>query len=217
MKPSVAPIRVLIADDNAEFREGLHALLAASPEVEVAARAATGDEAIEFVARTQPDVVLMDLQMPGLNGIEATRRIVGASPHIGVLMLTMFEDDDSVIAAMRAGARGYVLKGAPKAELLLAILAVAGGQAIFSPALARRLMGLFQPRGRTGSELFPELSDREREVLAFVARGHSNSAIAEDLGLSLKTVQNHVSSILAKLQLADRTQAVLRAREAGLG
>ena len=215
MRPAGAPIRVLIADDNADFRDGLRGLLATAEDTEVVGEAANGDEVIRAAAGAQPDVVLMDLQMPGHNGIEATRRIVASRPHIGVLMLTMFEDDDSVFAAMRVGARGYVLKGAPKAELLRSIHAVADGQAIFSPAVARRLMGFFHTPS-PARPAFPELSDREREVLGLIARGSTNASIAGDLGLSLKTVQNHVSNILAKLQLADRAQAMLRAREAGL-
>jgi len=209
------PIRILIADDNPEFREGLRGLLAAQPDLAVVGEAATGAEALALAVRTLPDVVLMDLQMPDLNGIEATRRLAAASPHIGVLMVTMFEDDDSVFAAMRAGARGYLLKGARKAETLRAIRAVADGEAIFSPAIARRLMGFFAA-ARLAPPVLPELTDREREVLALIAQGRSNQAIADALFLSLKTVRNHVSNIFAKLQVADRAQAALRARDAGL-
>jgi DNA-binding NarL/FixJ family response regulator len=161
---------------------------------------------------------MMDIQMSGLNGIEATRQIVRASPHIGVLMVTMFEDDQSVFAAMRAGARGYVLKGAQHAEMLRAVRAVGGGEAIFSPAIARRLMDFFgHMRPAPAPQVFPELSDREREILALVAQGHTNAEVAERLVLSPKTVRNHVSNILSKLQVADRAEAILRAREAGLG
>ena len=162
-----------------------------------------------------PDVVLMDLQMPELNGIEATRQLVASRPHIAVLMVTMFEDDESVFAAMRAGARGYLLKGARKAETLRAIRAVAGGEAIFSPAIARRLMGFFTVMN-SGTDLFPELTDREREVLALIAQGRSNQDIANELFIGVKTVRNYVSNIFSKLQVADRTQAAIRAREAGL-
>ena len=207
-------IRILIADDNPEFREGLRGLLAGAPDTAVVGEATSGDQAIALAGRLQPDVVLMDLKMPALNGIEATRRIVSASPHIGVLVVTMFEDDDSVFAAMRAGARGYLLKGALKAETLRAIRAVASGEAIFSPAIARRLMTFF---ARPAAPTLPELTDREREVLTLIAQGRSNQQIAEQLFLSLKTVRNHVSNIFGKLQVVDRAQAVLRAREAGLG
>lgn len=210
------PIRILVADDNPDFREGLRGMLEAIPDTTVVGEATTGDEAIVLAARLQPDLALMDLQMPGINGIEGTRRIVSTSPHIGVLVLTMFEDDDSVFAALRAGARGYILKGAPKAEMLRAIRAVANGEAIFSPAIARRLMGFFSFPPPT-PPVFPELTDREREVLGLIAQGWSNPEIMKHLSVSLKTVQNHVSNICGKLQVADRTQAVIRAREAGLG
>ncbi|MGH2589144.1 MAG: response regulator [Dehalococcoidia bacterium] len=212
------PIRVLIVDDSAPFREGLRGLLESVAETAVVGEAADGDGAIAQAARLHPDVALMDLQMPGRNGIEATRRIVAASPHVGVLVLTMFEDDDSVFAAMRAGARGYLLKGAGQAETLRAIRAVASGEAIFSPAIARRLMSYFAGvRTQVAAQAFPELTEREREVLARIAAGRGNGEIAQELGLSLKTVQNHVSNVLSKLQVADRAQAILRAREAGLG
>lgn len=209
------PIRLLVADDNPDFREGLRGMLEAARDTTVVGEAATGDEAIDMAARLQPDVVLMDLQMPGRNGIDAARRIVATSPHTGVLVLTMFEDDDSVFAAMRAGARGYVLKGAPRADVLRAIVAVASGEAIFSPAIARRLMGFFA--SRPAAPLFPELTEREREVLELIAQGRTNADIATRLSVSLKTVQNHTANICSKLQVADRTQALLRAREAGLG
>ncbi len=210
------PIRVLIADDNAEFRAGLRGLLEAQADLAVVGEAATGGAALALAARTLPDVVLMDLQMPDLDGIAATRRLAATSPHVGVLVVTMFEDDESVFAAMRAGARGYLLKGARKAETLRAIHAVVDGEAIFSPAIARRLMGFFAA-ARPAPAPFPELTDREREVLALIAQGRDNGAIAAALSLSLKTVRNHVSSIYGKLQVADRAQAAVRAREAGLG
>jgi len=210
------PIRVLIADDNTEFREGMRGLLAAQSDLAVVGEAASGAAALDQAARTLPDVVLMDLQMPDLNGIQATRQLVAARPHIGVLVVTMSEDDDSVFAAVRAGARGYLLKGARKIETLRAIRAVAAGEAIFSPAIARRLMGFFAAP-RTSPPAFPELTDREREILVLIARGRANQEIANRLGLSLKTIRNHVSSIYGKLQVADRVQAALRAREAGLG
>lgn len=212
-------IRLLIADDHTLFREGLRLLLDATPDVDVVGEAATGDEAIALAASHQPEVILMDIQMPGSNGIEATRRIIHTSPHIGVIMLTMLEDDDSVFAAMRAGARGYILKGADKAEVLKTIRAVAGGEALFGPAIAQRLMNFFGALGPTPPAAplaFPELTEREREVLSLIARGHNNTAIAERLTLSPKTVGNHISNIFSKLQVADRAQAIIRAREAGL-
>ena len=215
-------IRVLIADDHRFYREGVRALLADARDVEVVGEAASGDEAIDRAEALQPDVVLMDLKMPGLNGIEATRRVVGASPHVGVLVVTMYDDDDSVFAAMRAGARGYLLKDADQEDLLRAIQAVSRGEAIFSPAIARRLMGYFaalhaRGTGPAPAAPFPDLTAREREILALIAEGRNNAAIAARLSLSLKTVQNHVSNILSKLQVADRAQAIVRAREAGLG
>ena len=210
-------IRVLIADDHSLFREGLHGLLDSVTETEVVGEATTGTEAIREAKVLQPDVSLMDIKMPGINGIEATRQIVAASPHIGILMVTMLEDDESVFAAMRAGARGYVLKGANQAEILRAIRAVASGEAIFGPGIARRVLGFFAAaRPSIPSRVFPELSERETELLALIAQGRANQEIAEQLGLTLKTVRNHVSNIFSKLQVADRAQAVLRAREAGL-
>jgi DNA-binding NarL/FixJ family response regulator len=214
-------IRILIADDHTLFREGLRALLAGVAEVEVLGEAATGDEAVAQAMTLQPDVILMDIRMPGMNGIEATRRIMHASPHIGVIVVTMLEDDDSVFAAMRAGARGYVLKGADKAEILSTIRAVMGGAALFGPAIAHRLMNFFNHLGLSSHSTpplaFPDLTDREREVLDLIAQGHNNAAIAERLSLSPKTVGNHISNIFNKLQVADRAQAIIRARVAGLG
>ncbi len=211
-------IRALIADDHPVFRDGLHGLLDSVADTEVVGEAANGDEAIRLAASLQPDIILMDIKMPGINGLQAMREIVQTSPHIGILVISMLEDDDSIFAAMRAGARGYVPKGASQAELLRAIRAVANGEAIFGPGIAQRLLRFFAPAHRPAlPRLFPELTERETDVLALIASGHSNEAIAERLVLSLKTVRNHVSNIFSKLQVTDRAQAVLRAREAGLG
>ncbi len=212
------PVCVLIADDHPLFRDGLRALLASAPGVELVGEATTGEEAVSLAADLQPDVVVMDVQMPGMGGIEATRRIVRDGSNIRILIVTMFEDDGTVFQAMRAGARGYVLKGANYAEMLRAIRAVGTGEAIFSPKIAVRLMDFFSSiRPTTLPQAFPELSDREREILDLIAQGYKNPEIAERLYLSPKTVRNHVSNILHKLQVTDRAQAILRAREAGLG
>ena len=215
--PGTPHIRILIADDHALFRGGLDALFLSVADTEVVGEAATGEEAIAKTAELQPDVVLMDIQMPGTNGIEATRSIVRRSPHVGIIVVTMFEDDDSVFAAMRAGARGYVLKGADQDEILKVIRAVAAGEAHFGPEIARRLMGFFSAPKPDPSEAFPELTAREREVLDLIAAGKNNPEIARELYLSPKTVRNHISNIFTKLQVADRAQAIIRAREAGLG
>lgn len=205
------PVRVLVADDSADFRDGLCAMLDAVVGVQVVGAAATGDDAVRLAVDLQPDVVLMDLQMPGRNGVEATAAVAASSPHISVLVLTMFDGDESVLAAMRAGARGYILKGAPKLEILRGIRAAANGEAIFGPAIARRLAGLFTATG--SASVLPELTDREREVLMLMSDGRSNGDIARQLSVALKTVQNHVSNICMKLGVTDRTQAVLRLRE----
>src|SRR5436305_9758210 len=212
------PIRVLIADDHPFFREGVRVLLDSVAETEVVGEASSGEEAIAKAATLQPDVILMDLHMPGLNGIEATRHILTISPHLGVLVVTMYEDDHSVFVPMRAGARCYLLKGADQAYMLRAIQAVSRGEAIFSPTIAQRLIHYFAAldSGRLPL-LFPELTDREREVLALIAEGRSNTEIAERLVLSPKTVRNHVSNIFNKLQVVDRARAIIRARDAGLG
>lgn len=211
------PIRVLIVDDHAPFREGLCALLTSVPDMRVAGEAESGDAAIRAAAKLQPDVILMDLQMPGMNGIEATRQIYQSSPHIGVIVLTMFEDDDSVFSAMRAGARGYLLKGADQAEILRAIHAVKSGEAMFGPAIARRLIIFFNQVQTQTQNPFPDLTEREREILNMIAKGMNNAEISSTLTLSQKTVRNHVSNIFNKLQVADRSQAIIRARDAGLG
>jgi DNA-binding NarL/FixJ family response regulator len=215
---AVESLRVLVADDHPMFRDGLRALLASAPDAELVGEATTGEEAISLAAELQPDVILMDVQMPGMGGIEATRQVVQDSPHVRVLVITMFEDDATVFRAMRAGARGYLLKGANYKEMLRAIGAVGNGEAIFSPTVAVRLMDYFAGiRPAAQPQVFPELSDREHEILDLIAQGHKNPQIAKRLYLSPKTVRNHVSNILSKLQVADRTQAIIRAREAGLG
>jgi DNA-binding NarL/FixJ family response regulator len=211
------PISLYIADDHTLFRDGLRALFASIPGMEIVGEAADGEQAVRGVIDTQPDVVLMDVQMKGVNGIEATRQIVRAVPHVGVIVVTMMEADDSVFAAMRAGARGYVLKGADQEEMLRTIRAVAAGEALFSPAIAERLMGFFASLEPAGSEAFPELTPREIEVLGLIAKGFNNTRIANHLVISPKTVRNHVSNILSKLQVADRAEAIIRARQAGLG
>jgi DNA-binding NarL/FixJ family response regulator len=210
--------RILVADDHALFRYGLKAMFASVPEYEVVGEAATGEEALEKVEKAQPDIVLMDIQMPNMNGIEATRKIVENYPRTAVVMLTMFGDDDSLFAAMRAGARGYVLKGADEQEVLKVVEAVKRGEAHFGPEIAKRLMSFFSsPKAAPSSEAFPELTSREVEVLDLIARGRSNTEIATQLYVSPKTIRNHISNIFTKLQVVDRSRAIARAREAGLG
>jgi DNA-binding NarL/FixJ family response regulator len=214
------PLRLLIADDHPAFRAGLRLLLESldGGEIEVVGEAENGEQALRLAVELAPDVIVMDLQMPGLGGVETTRRVVAATPHVRVLVLTMFEDENSVFAALRAGAHGYVLKGSGQEQLARAIRAVADGESIFSPAIAARVIESF---GRSGVSrrplVFPELTAREREVLDLIARGLSNPEITRRLVLSPKTVRNHVSNILAKLQARDRSAAIVQAREAGLG
>lgn len=211
-------VNVVVADDHEAFRAGLRALLATVDDIELVGEAATGEEAVAAARDLQPDVVLMDLDMPGLDGIAATRRVVDTSPHIAVLVLTMVDDDAAVFDALRAGARGYLLKGANRAEIVRAVRAVASGEAIFGPDVARRLMAFFAaPRPATVPDVFPELTEREREILELIARGYSNQQITDRLVLSPKTIRNHVSNIFSKLQVRDRAEAIVRAREAGLG
>jgi DNA-binding NarL/FixJ family response regulator len=214
----VTPIRVLVADDHQLFREGVRALLGSLEATEVVGEASSGAEAVAQAAALRPDVVLMDVQMPDMNGIEATRRVLAAEPGVGVIIVTMFEDDETVFAAMRAGAKGYVLKGAAQAELLRAIEAVARGEALYGPKVAERILRFFQASRRDMPvDAFPDLTEREREVLDLIASGMGNAAIARRLAIAEKTVRNHVSNIFSKLHVTDRAQAMLRAREAGFG
>jgi len=213
-----APIRILIADDHPLFRAGLRALLDSVADTEVVGEAATGEEAVEAALALTPDVVVMDINMPGLNGIDATREILNRSEHIKVLVMTMHDDDEAVFAAIRAGARGYQLKGAAQDETLRAIRSVANGEAIFGPGIADRLQHfLATPPARDPNLAFPQLTDRELQILQLLAQHKTNAGIAAELFLSQKTVRNYVSAIFAKLQVADRVEAGLVARTAGLG
>jgi DNA-binding NarL/FixJ family response regulator len=213
-------LTILVAEDHPLYRRALTTLLAGQAGWDVVAEAEDGIGAVTSAHASQPDVVLMDLNLPGLDGIQATRRIVAASPHIAVLVLTMYDDDASVFAAVRAGARGYLLKGADQVEIVRAVAAVAGGEAIFGPSVARRIIDFFAaPRATVAPSepVFDELTVREHEVLDLIAAGYSNADVAATLVLSPKTVRNHVSNIFTKLHVADRAQAIVRAREAGLG
>lgn len=211
-------LQVLIVDDHPLFRKGMRALLESMEDMQVAGEAQTGQEAIDFADQLQPDIILMDLQLPGGSGLDATREIVRVSPHVQILVVTLFEDDDSIFAALRAGARGYILKDTDEGEMIRAIRAVGNGEAIFSPSIANQLMEYFSTsRTKIPEEVFPELTNREREILGLIAKGESNQDIADRLSISLKTVRNHVSNIYSKLMVADRAQAVIKAREGGLG
>ncbi|MDQ3155510.1 MAG: response regulator transcription factor [Actinomycetota bacterium] len=210
-------ITVLIADDHPVVRSGLKALINSIGDFEVVADVADGESAIRETQLLRPDVVMMDVQMPGVDGLEATRRIRAALPDIAVLMLTMFDDDDTVFAAMQAGAQGYLLKGAEQEEIHRALRAVVAGEAIFGPGIAARVLGYFSAPRPATTVAFPELTPREREVLDRVAAGQRNGVIAQELFLSPKTVSNHMSAIFAKLSVADRAEAIIRARESGLG
>jgi DNA-binding NarL/FixJ family response regulator len=209
--------RVLVVDDHPLYREGLSAALSASPGVDVVGEATDGDEAVRLTVELEPDVVLMDLHMPGTNGVEATRRISEQRPGVAVLALTMLEGDDAVFSALRAGARGYLLKGAGREEIVSAVAAAVRGEVVFSAGIAPRVLAFFSRPASAGAQPFAELTEREREILDLVARGLTNPAIARRLVLSEKTVRNHVSNVFAKLHVSGRAEAVARARDAGLG
>lgn len=208
----MSPLRILVVDDHPLFRDGVTALLSSVPDTEVVGAAGDGDAAVREATLTRPDVILMDLDLPGTSGLEATRRIAKTRPESAVLVLSMLDDDESVLAAMRAGARGYVLKGAGQEELLAAIRAVAAGGAVFGAAVAGRMLAALDRPGPTTPQ-FPELTEREAQVLTLMAEGRDNRAIAAELGVSAKTVANHVSHVLTKLQARDRVEAVLRVRD----
>lgn len=211
-----APLRVVVVDDHPVFRAGLRAALEAESSLELVAEAATGHAGVRAIADTRPDVAIVDLHLPDLSGIEVTR-LVTAAGDTAVLVLTMLDDDDSLFAALRAGASGYLLKGADPDDIVRAVHSVAVGEAVLGPGIARRVLGFFAGGDRAAPEAFPQLTERERQVLDLIAAGRSNPAIARDLGLTLKTVRNYVSNILTKLHVSDRSQAIVRAREAGLG
>lgn len=211
-------LRVVVVDDHPAFRAGLASLLDSVAGVQVVGEAGDGLTGLEVVAELLPDVVLMDLHLPGLNGIQATRQLTEQHPNVAVVALTMVEDDESVFAAMRAGARGYLLKGADQADILRAIRSAAAGDAIFGGAIAERVLGFMSTqRAVHPQRSFPQLTEREIEILDRIARGQRNTDIARALGIAEKTVRNHVSNIFTKLAVADRATAIVRAREAGLG
>jgi DNA-binding NarL/FixJ family response regulator len=210
-------IRVVIADDHPVVRDGLSALLTSVPSITVAGVAANGREAVQAAVTLRPDVLVMDVQMPELTGVDAASEITRVAPDVAVLMLTMFDDDYSVLAAMRAGARGYVLKGAQQDEIVRAIQAVAAGEAIFGPGIARLVLGLVAEPAAAAEDPFAELTGREREVLELIAAGARNAEIARRMSIAPKTVANHISAIFTKLQIADRSEAIILARDAGLG
>ncbi|HAX71028.1 MAG TPA: response regulator transcription factor [Anaerolineales bacterium] len=212
-------IKLIIVDDHKLFREGIKALLTVTDDIEIVGEAEDGATALKKIRDLEPDVILMDINMPGLNGIRVTEQILAQHPQTRIIMLTMLEDDASIFHAMRAGARGYLLKGAEPEEVLSVIRAVAEGQALFGPAIATRLIQYFKElsaKPAVSDSLFPELTDRELELLRLIAQGLNNQEIAHKLVISPKTVRNHITNIFSKLQVADRAQAIVRAREAGL-
>jgi DNA-binding NarL/FixJ family response regulator len=211
-------MRILLVEDHPMFRDGLARMLESVEEFEVVGAAVTGEEAVQLAQQLRPNIILMDLNLPKMSGIEATKQIIQKQPETGILVLTMYDDDSSVFAAMRAGARGYLLKEANRNEIVRAIQAVGDGEAIFSPSIARRMMYYFEAKSKQVQvDVFPQLTEREREVLNHIARGENNAEIASVLGLNQKTVRNHVSNILSKLHASDRAHAIIMAREAGLG
>jgi DNA-binding NarL/FixJ family response regulator len=216
-EPTPTPVRVLIADDHPVFRDGLASLLATQRAVEVVGTASDGAEAVDLALRHRPDVVVMDLQMPVLNGIEATRRLAAEAAEVRVLVFTMGEEDGTVLAAMRAGARGYLVKGASQEEVARAIATVHAGGLVFGASLALRIADLLSGATTPDRSAFPQLTERELEILDLVAAGRNNAQIAATLHLAPKTVRNNMSTILAKLQATDRAEAIIRARDAGLG
>lgn len=217
MRADASSVRVVIVEDHPLYRKGLRTMIANVPLFTLEGEAADGLTAVELVLETRPDVVLMDLHLPGQGGIAAIRAIIAAIPTVRILVITLYEDEDSVFAALRAGARGYILKDSDEEDMVRAIHAIAAGESLFSPTIASRLLASFTQVRPVAPSPFPTLTDRERDILHLMAKGRSNPAIAAELYLSVKTVANNVSNILGKLQVADRSEAIVRAREAGFG
>lgn len=217
MTSDAASISIVVVEDHPLYRKGLRTMITNAPLFTLAGEAADGFTAVDLVLETQPDVVLMDLQLPGQGGIAAIRAIIGAIPTARILVITLYEDEDSVFAALRAGARGYILKDSDEEDMVRAISAIAAGESLFSATVASRLLASFAQVRPVAPSPFPTLTDRERDILHLMAKGRSNPVIAAELYLSVKTVANNVSNILGKLQVADRSEAIVRAREAGFG